>query len=103
MLFAHDLKTKAEQAVQDVITATRIVDEFKAPQQNAAHGKDYASFPLEYVRLNHVVFYLLNLRRFFTRVTEQMKEKLQWYKTTVEVRGPFFDSRKLMIWCVTAS
>ena len=47
--FVKDLKTKTEQAVQDTIVATRIIDGFKNPQQHGTHLKNYASFPLEWV------------------------------------------------------
>lgn len=49
--FTKDLKVKADQAVQDTIAATRVIDGFKNPQQNGAYLKNYASFPLEYVAL----------------------------------------------------
>jgi nucleoporin p58/p45 len=45
-LFAKDLRSKIDQAVQDVIIASRIVDGFKDGQQNA-HLKNHAQFPLE--------------------------------------------------------
>ncbi|EGN98813.1 hypothetical protein SERLA73DRAFT_152622 [Serpula lacrymans var. lacrymans S7.3] len=67
-LFTRDLKHKTEQTVQDTIVATHIVDGFKNPQQNGAYLRSHANFPLE----------------FFNRVTEQMKERLQWYKNTIE-------------------
>jgi nucleoporin p58/p45 len=67
-LFKDDLKAKVDQAVQDTIIATRIVDGFKNPQQNGAYLKNYASFPLEY----------------FARVAEGMKERLRWYQSTIE-------------------
>ncbi|KIM84193.1 hypothetical protein PILCRDRAFT_818523 [Piloderma croceum F 1598] len=67
-LFTRDIKSKADQAVQDTIVATRIVDGFRNPQQNGAYLKNHATFPLE----------------FFNRVTEQMRERLQWYKNTIE-------------------
>ncbi|KAI0648995.1 hypothetical protein C8Q79DRAFT_1007575 [Trametes meyenii] len=63
-----DLKQKVEQTVQDTIIATRIVEGFRNPQQNGQYLKTYANFPLE----------------FFNRVTEQMKERLRWYKATIE-------------------
>ena len=48
-----DLKGKVEQAVQDIIVATRIVDGFKNLQAGTTSGssylKDHAGFPLEYV------------------------------------------------------
>ncbi|KIK90626.1 hypothetical protein PAXRUDRAFT_151502, partial [Paxillus rubicundulus Ve08.2h10] len=68
VLFTKDLKTKTDQAVQDTIVATRIIDGFRNPQQNGIYLKNYASFPLE----------------FFTRVTQQMQERLHWYKNTIE-------------------
>jgi nucleoporin p58/p45 len=46
-LFTQDLKAKTDQAVQDTIIATRIVDGFRNPQQNSAFLKDHANFPLE--------------------------------------------------------
>ncbi|KAI0663818.1 hypothetical protein C8Q70DRAFT_952925 [Cubamyces menziesii] len=64
-----DLKHKVDQTVQDTIVATRIVEGFRNPQQHGQYLKTYANFPLE----------------FFNRVTEQMKERLRWYKTTIEV------------------
>ncbi|KAI0707238.1 hypothetical protein C8Q76DRAFT_800580 [Earliella scabrosa] len=63
-----DLKHKVEQTVQDTIVATRIVEGFRNPQQNGQYLKTHANFPLE----------------FFNRVTEQMRERLRWYKTTIE-------------------
>ena len=47
-LFAKDLRNKIDQAVQDVIIASRIIDGFKDAQQNA-HLKNHAQFPLEWV------------------------------------------------------
>ncbi|KAI0787532.1 hypothetical protein C8Q74DRAFT_1366392 [Fomes fomentarius] len=64
----RDLKHKVEQTVQDTIVATRIVEGFRNSQQNGQYLKTYANFPLE----------------FFNRVTEQMRERLRWYKTTIE-------------------
>ncbi|KAG7089398.1 hypothetical protein E1B28_011086 [Marasmius oreades] len=66
--FTKDLKAKADQAVQDTIVATRIIDGFRNTQANGAYLKDHASFPLE----------------FFTRITRQTKERLAWYKSTIE-------------------
>lgn len=48
LLFTKDIKAKAEQAVQDTIVATRIVDGFRNPQQNGAYLKNHATFPLEW-------------------------------------------------------
>lgn len=51
--FTNDIKAKVEQAVQDTIVATRIVDGFKSPQGAGGSGggylKDHAGFPLECV------------------------------------------------------
>ncbi|KAJ7285259.1 hypothetical protein C8J57DRAFT_1709502 [Mycena rebaudengoi] len=66
--FTRDLKSKADVAVQDTIVATRLIDGFRNPHANAAYLKDHAGFPLE----------------FFTRVTTQMRERLAWYKSTIE-------------------
>ncbi|KAJ3778075.1 hypothetical protein FB446DRAFT_679900 [Lentinula raphanica] len=63
----RDLKAKADQAVHDTIISTRIVDGFKNSQNNS-YLKDHASFPLE----------------FFTRVTNQIRERLVWYRATIE-------------------
>ncbi|KAI0719417.1 hypothetical protein C8T65DRAFT_706435 [Cerioporus squamosus] len=63
-----DLKHKVDQTVQDTIVATRIVEGFRNPQQNGQYLKTHANFPLE----------------FFNRVTEQMRERLRWYKATLE-------------------
>ncbi|KII85094.1 hypothetical protein PLICRDRAFT_94672 [Plicaturopsis crispa FD-325 SS-3] len=68
VLYTRDLKAKADQAVQDTIVATRIIDGFRNPQQNGQYLKNHASFPLE----------------FFNRITEQMRERLHWYKNTIE-------------------
>lgn len=47
----RDLRTKMDQAVQDTIAATRIIDAFKSPHspQQGIWLKTYAGFPLEYV------------------------------------------------------
>ena len=66
----RDVKTRVDQCVQDTIATTRIIDGFRNPQQNGQYLKTHANFPLE----------------FFNRVTEQMRERLRWYKTTIEVR-----------------
>ncbi|GBE87899.1 hypothetical protein BKA93DRAFT_798022 [Sparassis latifolia] len=68
VLRTRDLKAKVDQTVQDTIIATRIVDGFRNPQQYGVHLKNHADFPLE----------------FFNRVTEQMRERLRWYKATIE-------------------
>lgn len=58
----QELRSRMDQAVQDTIAATRLIDSFKAPaqptqqgqlnqSQNAAWLKTYANFPLEYVFL----------------------------------------------------
>ncbi|KAF9041966.1 hypothetical protein BDZ89DRAFT_981045 [Hymenopellis radicata] len=63
-----DLKAKTEQAVEDTITAMRIIDAHKSQQMNHPHLKDHASFPFE----------------FFNRLSKQMRERLVWCKTTIE-------------------
>lgn len=90
-LFTKDLKEKTDQAVEDTIIATRIVDGFKNPHQHGIYLKNHASFPLE------CAFFFCFRRasddgspwwrscRFFTRVTQQMQERLQWYRNTIEV------------------
>lgn len=67
-LQTRDLKAKVDQAVQDMIITTRILEGFRNPQQHGAYLRDHAGFPLE----------------FFQRITEQMKDRLQWYKSTIE-------------------
>lgn len=87
-LFSKDLKAKTEQAVQDTIVATNIIEGFKNPHQSAAYLKNHASFPLEYViSTHHDGSFNVDglLTRFFTRVTQEMQERLQWYKNTIEV------------------
>ncbi|KAH8117918.1 hypothetical protein DFH11DRAFT_1541185 [Phellopilus nigrolimitatus] len=66
----RELRARMDQAVQDTIAATRIIDAFRSPQsaQQGAWLKHYAAFPLE----------------FFTRVTEQLRERLQWFNNTLE-------------------
>ena len=63
-----DLKTTADQCVQDTIVAIRILDGHRN-SQNGAYLKNHATFPLE----------------FFDRITVQMRERLYWYKTMIEV------------------
>lgn len=53
-MFTRDIKAKADQAVQDTIAATRIVDGFRNPQQHGAYLKNHATFPLECVSIGHV-------------------------------------------------
>ncbi|KZT39138.1 hypothetical protein SISSUDRAFT_673895 [Sistotremastrum suecicum HHB10207 ss-3] len=62
------LKEKLDESIQDTIAATRIIEGFRNQQTSGVYLKNYAMFPLEY----------------FTKVAEQLKAKLQWYKTTVE-------------------
>lgn len=88
--FTNDIKAKVEQAVQDTIVTTRIVDGFKNPQSAGGSGggylKDHAGFPLEYVQFGfNSELSMFTEDRFFSRVTEQMKERLAWYKSTIEV------------------
>lgn len=91
-LFTRDIKAKADQAVQDTIVATRIVDGFRNPQQHGAYLKNHASFPLECVvtpvlipRKRSKPVFCTIISRFFHRITEQMRERLQWYMNTIEV------------------
>ncbi|KAF8183907.1 hypothetical protein BJ912DRAFT_1119090 [Pholiota molesta] len=64
----QDLRAKVDQAVEDTIVATRLIDGFRNPQSGSTYLKDHADFPLEY----------------FTRVANQMKERLEWCKSTIE-------------------
>src|ERR1700761_1186703 len=79
-------RTKLDECVKDTIAATRIVEGFRNQQASGVYLKNYASFPLEYVF--HVTFYRLEpidrLRRFFTKVTNDLQERLEWYKNTLE-------------------
>ncbi|KAF7316628.1 hypothetical protein HMN09_00395400 [Mycena chlorophos] len=68
LTFVQDLRSKTDMAVEDTIVATRIMDGHKHPHVSMAYLKDHAGFPLE----------------FFARVTEQMRERLAWYKSTIE-------------------
>ncbi|KAJ3491770.1 hypothetical protein NLI96_g471 [Meripilus lineatus] len=63
-----DIKSKVDQSVQDTIVATHIVDGFRNPQQSGTYLKDHANFPLE----------------FYNRVTEEMRERLEWCKNVIE-------------------
>lgn len=45
----QDLKDKVDQAVEDTIVATRIIDGFRNPQSGNTYLKDHADFPMEYV------------------------------------------------------
>ncbi|PFH53148.1 hypothetical protein AMATHDRAFT_55609 [Amanita thiersii Skay4041] len=69
--FMRDLKAKVDQAVEDTIVATRIVDGYRNPQAGGSgtgYLKEHATFPFEY----------------FARITEQIKARLTWYKSTIE-------------------
>ncbi|QRV74943.1 nucleoporin FG repeat region [Ceratobasidium sp. AG-Ba] len=67
-LAADDQRNKTEQNLQDALSATRIIDGFSRPQQMGSYLTSYANFPLE----------------FFTRQTEEIKERVQRYKSTME-------------------
>ncbi|TFK49933.1 hypothetical protein OE88DRAFT_1661350 [Heliocybe sulcata] len=67
-LQTRDLKAKVDQAVQDMIVTTRILEGFRNPQQYGAYLRDHAGFPLE----------------FFQRITQEMRDRLQWYRATIE-------------------
>ncbi|QRW17815.1 nucleoporin FG repeat region [Rhizoctonia solani] len=67
-LAADDQRTKTDRNLQDALIATRIIDGFTKPQQMGGYLTSYANFPLEY----------------FTRQVEEMKERVQRYKSTVE-------------------
>lgn len=45
----EDLKAKVDQAVQDTIVASRIIDAFRSAQSGTTYLKDHAGFPLECV------------------------------------------------------
>lgn len=47
MLFIEDLKAKSEQAINDTIIVTRIIDEEANKQQSSGYLHTYAAFPLE--------------------------------------------------------
>jgi len=66
----RELRTNMDQSVHDTIAATRIIDAFKSPQssQQSVWLKNYAAFPME----------------FFSRVTEELRERMQWFNTTLE-------------------
>jgi len=68
ILNTRDLKAKVDQSVQDTIVAVHIIDGFRNPQQHGAYLRNHANFPLE----------------FFTRITDQMRRRLQSYKETIE-------------------
>jgi|SRR5882762_9583405 len=89
VMSTRDLKSKVDQTVQDTITATRIIDGFRNPQQHGSYLKNYATFPLEYVltpSIRRAAYSTDNHLSFFMRITEQMRNRLQWYKATIEVR-----------------
>ncbi|CAE6426448.1 unnamed protein product [Rhizoctonia solani] len=67
-LAADDQRTKTDRNLQDALVATRIIDGFTKPQQMGGYLTSYANFPLEY----------------FTRQVEEMKERVQRYKSTME-------------------
>ncbi|KAG9124172.1 hypothetical protein FRC07_012583, partial [Ceratobasidium sp. 392] len=67
-LAADDQRTKTEQNLQDALAATRIIDGFTRPQQHGNYLTSYANFPLE----------------FFARQVDEMKERVQRYKSTME-------------------
>ncbi|KAF7328005.1 hypothetical protein MKEN_00381200 [Mycena kentingensis (nom. inval.)] len=68
LTFVQDLRGKTDSAVEDTIVATRIIDAYRNPHANMSYLKDHAGFPLE----------------FFARVTQQMRDRLAWYKSTIE-------------------
>ncbi|KAI0303669.1 hypothetical protein B0F90DRAFT_1707951 [Multifurca ochricompacta] len=68
VLTTRDLKAKVDQSVQDTIVAVHTIDGFRNPQQHGTHLRNHANFPLE----------------FFTRITDQMRKRLQSYKETIE-------------------
>ncbi|EUC64916.1 nucleoporin FG repeat region protein, partial [Rhizoctonia solani AG-3 Rhs1AP] len=59
---------KRTKIFQDALIATRIIDGFTKPQQMGSYLTSYANFPLEY----------------FTRQVEEMKDRVQRYKSTIE-------------------
>ncbi|CAE6433337.1 unnamed protein product [Rhizoctonia solani] len=67
-LAVDDQRTKTDQNLQDALIATRIIDGFTKPQQMQSYLTSYANFPLEY----------------FTRQVEEMKDRVQRYKSTIE-------------------
>ncbi|CAE6435023.1 unnamed protein product [Rhizoctonia solani] len=67
-LAVDDQRTKTDQNLQDALIATRIIDGFTKPQQMGSYLTSYANFPLEY----------------FTRQVEEMKDRVQRYKSTIE-------------------
>ncbi|KAG6821315.1 hypothetical protein H0H93_000176 [Arthromyces matolae] len=67
--FSKDMKSQVERAVQDTIVAIKLVESFKSPQgSGTSYLNSHSTFPLE----------------FFTRATENMRERLLWYKSTIE-------------------
>ncbi|KDN50626.1 hypothetical protein RSAG8_01124, partial [Rhizoctonia solani AG-8 WAC10335] len=67
-LAVDDQRAKTDQNLQDALIATRIIDGFTKPQQMQSYLTSYANFPLEY----------------FTRQVEEMKDRVQRYKSTIE-------------------
>ncbi|CUA75981.1 hypothetical protein RSOLAG22IIIB_01985 [Rhizoctonia solani] len=67
-LAVDDQRTKTDQNLQDALIATRIIDGFTKPQQMGSYLTSYVNFPLEY----------------FTRQVEEMKDRVQRYKYTIE-------------------
>ncbi|KAH7341907.1 hypothetical protein B0J17DRAFT_765901 [Rhizoctonia solani] len=67
-LAVDDQRIKTDQNLQDALIATRIIDGFTKPQQVGSYLTSYANFPLEY----------------FTRQVEEMKDRVQRYKSTME-------------------
>lgn len=64
-----ELKRKVDETVQDIIIGIGIVDSFKNPNQaNGQYLKSHVSFPLE----------------FFMKKMEDMKERLGWYKNSID-------------------
>jgi nucleoporin p58/p45 len=92
----QDLKAKVDQAVEDTIVTTRIIDGFRNHQSGNTYLKDHAGFPLEYVfPLVGSAFTHVKLSRYFSRVSDQMKQRLDWYKSTIEVSNDHGDSFQL--------
>lgn len=87
LALTKDLTAKTDLAVQDTITATQIIEAVRNPQTNGHWASENAGFPLESVpfpesRSTHSHFVLT--QRYFTRVTESLRERLRWCKSVID-------------------
>ncbi|CAG7852652.1 SubName: Full=Uncharacterized protein {ECO:0000313/EMBL:CCA72852.1} [Serendipita indica DSM 11827] len=93
-LFAKNLRKKVDQAVQDVVVCTHIIDGFRESGIQHPNLKTNAQYPIECVpvivdlsnrrSLPDCMTNGLGLIRFFVRLTDEMQDRLTRYKSIVD-------------------